>query len=46
MIPPEKPDIIYLKNRAAAVAYDKYVIRLVNMEGKLNTTTIPTATIS
>ncbi|KAA6387758.1 MAG: hypothetical protein EZS28_016713 [Streblomastix strix] len=46
MIPPEKPDIIYLKNRAAAVAYDRYAIRLVNMEGKPNTTTIPTATIS
>ncbi|KAA6357361.1 MAG: hypothetical protein EZS28_047112, partial [Streblomastix strix] len=46
MIPPEKPDIIYLKNRAAEVAYDSYNVRLVNMEGKLNTTTIPTATIS
>ncbi|KAA6369830.1 MAG: hypothetical protein EZS28_034643, partial [Streblomastix strix] len=32
MIPLEKPDIIYLKNRVAAVAYDKYAIRLVNME--------------
>ncbi|KAA6391016.1 MAG: hypothetical protein EZS28_013459 [Streblomastix strix] len=41
----QKPDIIYLKNRAAAVAYDRYAIRLVNMEGKPNTTTIPTATI-
>ncbi|KAA6314942.1 MAG: hypothetical protein EZS28_055497, partial [Streblomastix strix] len=28
----QKPDIIYLKNRAAAVAYDRYAIRLVNME--------------
>ncbi|KAA6379035.1 MAG: hypothetical protein EZS28_025439 [Streblomastix strix] len=46
MIPPEKPDIIYLKNKAAAVAYNRYAIRLVNMEGKPNTTTIPTATIS
>ncbi|KAA6358918.1 MAG: hypothetical protein EZS28_045555, partial [Streblomastix strix] len=46
MIPPEKPDIIYLKNRAAEVAYDRYNIRLVNMEGKPNTTTIPSATIS
>ncbi|KAA6380858.1 MAG: hypothetical protein EZS28_023614, partial [Streblomastix strix] len=32
MIPPEKPDIICLKNRAAAVTYDNYAIRLVNME--------------
>ncbi|KAA6362874.1 MAG: hypothetical protein EZS28_041598 [Streblomastix strix] len=46
MIPPEKPDIIFLKNRAAAVTNDKYAIRLVNMEGKLATTTMPTATIS
>ncbi|KAA6399000.1 MAG: hypothetical protein EZS28_005472 [Streblomastix strix] len=42
----QKPDIIYLKNRAVAVAYDRYAIRLVNMEGKANTTTIPTATIN
>ncbi|KAA6389678.1 MAG: hypothetical protein EZS28_014794, partial [Streblomastix strix] len=46
MIPPEKPDIIYLKNRTAAEAYNQYNIRLVSMEGKPNTTTIPTATIS
>ncbi|KAA6365870.1 MAG: hypothetical protein EZS28_038603, partial [Streblomastix strix] len=46
MIPPEKPDIICLKNRAAEVAYDRYNIRLVNMEGKPNTTAVPTATIS
>ncbi|KAA6386458.1 MAG: hypothetical protein EZS28_018013, partial [Streblomastix strix] len=46
IIPPEKSDIIFLKNSAAAVAYDKYSIRLVNMEGKPNTTSIPTATIS
>ncbi|KAA6362835.1 MAG: hypothetical protein EZS28_041638, partial [Streblomastix strix] len=45
MIPPEKPDIISLKN-INGVAYNNYAVRLVNMEGKLNTTTIPTATIS
>ncbi|KAA6369195.1 MAG: hypothetical protein EZS28_035280, partial [Streblomastix strix] len=45
MIPPEKPDIISLKNRDG-VAYNNYAIRLVNMEGKPNTTTIPTATIN
>ncbi|KAA6399151.1 MAG: hypothetical protein EZS28_005320 [Streblomastix strix] len=46
MIPPEKPDIIFLKNRAAAVAYNQYKIRLANLEGKPITTTIPTATIT
>ncbi|KAA6394088.1 MAG: hypothetical protein EZS28_010387 [Streblomastix strix] len=46
MITPEKSDIIFLKNRAAAVAYNQYNIRLANLEGKPNTTTIPTATIS
>ncbi|KAA6366685.1 MAG: hypothetical protein EZS28_037788 [Streblomastix strix] len=46
MIPPEKPDIICLKNRAAAVTYNNYSVRLVNMEGKPNTEKIPTATIS
>ncbi|KAA6315006.1 MAG: hypothetical protein EZS28_055487, partial [Streblomastix strix] len=45
MIPPEKPDIICLRNKADN-EYSQYAIRLVNMEGKLNTTTIPTATIS
>ncbi|KAA6399964.1 MAG: hypothetical protein EZS28_004503 [Streblomastix strix] len=46
LIRPEgkKPDIIYLKNRAYN-EYASYAIRLVNMEGKPNTTTIPTATI-
>ncbi|KAA6390120.1 MAG: hypothetical protein EZS28_014352 [Streblomastix strix] len=39
MIAPEKQDINFLKNRAAAVAYKKYNIRIVNMEGKPNTTT-------
>ncbi|KAA6323171.1 MAG: hypothetical protein EZS28_054346, partial [Streblomastix strix] len=45
MIPPEKPDIIYLRNKADN-EYSSYAIRLVNMEGKPNTTTIPTATIT
>ncbi|KAA6319853.1 MAG: hypothetical protein EZS28_054765, partial [Streblomastix strix] len=44
MIPPEKPDIICLRNKADN-DYSSYAIRLVNMEGKPNTTTIPTATI-
>ncbi|KAA6398356.1 MAG: hypothetical protein EZS28_006118 [Streblomastix strix] len=47
MIPPEKSDIIFLRNRdAAVIPYDKYTIRLVNMEDKPITTKIPTATIS
>ncbi|KAA6403603.1 MAG: hypothetical protein EZS28_000863 [Streblomastix strix] len=46
MIPPEKPDIIFLKNRAAAVTYNQYAIRLVNMESQPNTTKIPSAAIT
>ncbi|KAA6384890.1 MAG: hypothetical protein EZS28_019584 [Streblomastix strix] len=44
-IPPEKLNIIQLKNRTDD-EYSLYCTRLVNMEGKPNTTTIPTATIS
>ncbi|KAA6359355.1 MAG: hypothetical protein EZS28_045118 [Streblomastix strix] len=35
MIPPEKPDIIYLLNAVAAniYSYGKYAVRLVNMQG-------------
>ncbi|KAA6387819.1 MAG: hypothetical protein EZS28_016654 [Streblomastix strix] len=46
LIRPEgkKPDIICLKNKADN-EYSSYAIRLVNMEGKPNTTTIPAATI-
>ncbi|KAA6376639.1 MAG: hypothetical protein EZS28_027833, partial [Streblomastix strix] len=61
MIPPEKPDIIYLLNttvtsQISAVTdpityiheqpYGKFNIRLVNMEGKPNTTLRPTNSIS
>ncbi|KAA6380349.1 MAG: hypothetical protein EZS28_024122 [Streblomastix strix] len=45
MIPPEKPDIIFLRNRDA-VTYDTYTVRIVNMEGKPNTEKFPTNTIS
>ncbi|KAA6386309.1 MAG: hypothetical protein EZS28_018164 [Streblomastix strix] len=45
MIPPEKPDIIFLRNRDE-VAYDTYTVRNVNMEGKPNTEKFPTNTIS
>ncbi|KAA6384304.1 MAG: hypothetical protein EZS28_020170 [Streblomastix strix] len=45
MIPPEKPDIIFLRNRDE-VAYDTYTVRIVNMEGKPNTEKFPTNSIS
>jgi exosome complex RNA-binding protein Csl4 len=45
MIPPEKPDIIFLRNRDG-VAYDTYTVRIVNMEGKPNTEKFPTNSIS
>ncbi|KAA6388565.1 MAG: hypothetical protein EZS28_015907 [Streblomastix strix] len=45
MIPPEKPDVIFLNN-IAKTNYQQYNIRLVNMQGKANTATNPTATIS
>ncbi|KAA6362691.1 MAG: hypothetical protein EZS28_041782 [Streblomastix strix] len=45
MIPPEKPDIIFLWNRDE-VTYDTYIVRIVNMEGKPNTEKFPTNTIS
>ncbi|KAA6356896.1 MAG: hypothetical protein EZS28_047577, partial [Streblomastix strix] len=45
MISPEKPDIIFLRNRDE-VAYDAYTVRIVNMEGKPNTEKFPTNSIS
>ncbi|KAA6361733.1 MAG: hypothetical protein EZS28_042740, partial [Streblomastix strix] len=45
MIPPEKPDVIFLNN-IAKNNYQQYNIRLVNMQGKANTETNPSATIS
>ncbi|KAA6391156.1 MAG: hypothetical protein EZS28_013318 [Streblomastix strix] len=45
MIPPEKPDIIILRNRDN-VAYNSYAVRIVNMEGKPHTEKFPTSTIS
>ncbi|KAA6378524.1 MAG: hypothetical protein EZS28_025948 [Streblomastix strix] len=45
MIPPEKPDIICLKHTSTQV-YDKYSVRLVNMQGKTITAKLPTATVS
>ncbi|KAA6353382.1 MAG: hypothetical protein EZS28_051091, partial [Streblomastix strix] len=45
MVPPEKPDIIYLLNTAGS-AYAPYNVRIVNMEGKLATERRPTNTIS
>ncbi|KAA6390457.1 MAG: hypothetical protein EZS28_014013 [Streblomastix strix] len=47
MIPLEKPDIICLRDRAMNTSnYDRYAIRLVNMESKANTERMPSATIS
>ncbi|KAA6392735.1 MAG: hypothetical protein EZS28_011740 [Streblomastix strix] len=45
MIPPEKPDIIFLRNRDN-VAYNSYAVRIVNMEGKPHTEKFPTSSIS
>ncbi|KAA6362336.1 MAG: hypothetical protein EZS28_042137, partial [Streblomastix strix] len=45
MIQPEKPDIIFLRNRDG-VTYDTYTVRIVNMEGKPNTEKFPTNSIS
>ncbi|KAA6392456.1 MAG: hypothetical protein EZS28_012021 [Streblomastix strix] len=45
MIPPEKPDIIFLRN-CGNVAYNSYAVRIVNMEGKPHTQKFPTSTIS
>ncbi|KAA6399008.1 MAG: hypothetical protein EZS28_005467 [Streblomastix strix] len=45
MIPSEKPDVIFLNN-IAKNNYQQQNIRLVNMQGKANTATNPTATIS
>ncbi|KAA6364311.1 MAG: hypothetical protein EZS28_040162, partial [Streblomastix strix] len=45
MIPPEKPDIIFLRNRDN-VAYNTYTVRIVSMDGKPNTEKFPTNTIS
>ncbi|KAA6380804.1 MAG: hypothetical protein EZS28_023672, partial [Streblomastix strix] len=45
MIPPEKPDIIYLLNTAGS-SYLPFNVRIVNMEGKLATERKPTNSIS
>ncbi|KAA6386189.1 MAG: hypothetical protein EZS28_018287 [Streblomastix strix] len=45
MIPLEKPDIVFLRNRDE-VAYDAYTVRIVNIEGKPNTEKFPTNSIS
>ncbi|KAA6402968.1 MAG: hypothetical protein EZS28_001510 [Streblomastix strix] len=45
MIPPEKPDIIFLRNRNIE-SYNSYAVRIVNMEGKPYTEQFPTNTIS
>ncbi|KAA6386927.1 MAG: hypothetical protein EZS28_017548, partial [Streblomastix strix] len=50
MIPPEKPDIIYLQNTVFATypvtSYGKFSVRLANMKGVGNDDTIPQNTIS
>ncbi|KAA6374909.1 MAG: hypothetical protein EZS28_029563, partial [Streblomastix strix] len=48
MIPPEKPDIIYLLKAVAANiwSYGKYAVRLVNMQGAAAGATEPQNTIS
>ncbi|KAA6389094.1 MAG: hypothetical protein EZS28_015378 [Streblomastix strix] len=45
MIPPEKPDIIYLLNSAGS-AYNAFSVRIVNMEGKDPDVKMPTNSIS
>jgi hypothetical protein len=45
MIPPEKPDIIYLLNSDKS-AYNAFSVRIVNMEGKDPDVKIPTNSIS
>ncbi|KAA6390105.1 MAG: hypothetical protein EZS28_014368 [Streblomastix strix] len=45
MIPPEKPDLIYLLN-TAATAYLPFSVRLVNMQGKPNTERKPSNSIN
>ncbi|KAA6383082.1 MAG: hypothetical protein EZS28_021394 [Streblomastix strix] len=45
MIPPEKPDIIFLRNRNVE-SYNSYAVRIVNMEEKPYTEKFPTNTIS
>jgi hypothetical protein len=45
MIPPEKPDLIFLLN-TDRTSYLGFSVRLVNMEGKLATERRPTNSIS
>ncbi|KAA6371650.1 MAG: hypothetical protein EZS28_032824 [Streblomastix strix] len=45
MIPPEKPNLIYLLN-TASTAYRQFSVRLVNMQGKPNTERKPSNSIS
>ncbi|KAA6379314.1 MAG: hypothetical protein EZS28_025160, partial [Streblomastix strix] len=44
MVPPEKPDLIYLLNTDGS-AYDPYYVRIVNMKGKIATEKRPTNSI-
>ncbi|KAA6390304.1 MAG: hypothetical protein EZS28_014169 [Streblomastix strix] len=45
MIPPEKPDLIYLLNTATS-QYTRFSVRIVNMEGKTHTEKFPSNSIS
>ncbi|KAA6383420.1 MAG: hypothetical protein EZS28_021052 [Streblomastix strix] len=48
MIPPEKPDIVYLMLEPAEdiIAYERYTVRIVNMQGDAATAKEPQKTIS
>ncbi|KAA6370681.1 MAG: hypothetical protein EZS28_033790, partial [Streblomastix strix] len=48
MIPPEKPDIVYLlsDNDEAPLSYEQYAVRLVNMQNVANNATVPQNSIS
>ncbi|KAA6393456.1 MAG: hypothetical protein EZS28_011021 [Streblomastix strix] len=48
MIPPKKPDIVYLMHEAAAgiINYDRFTVRIVNMQNAANGDTEPQNTIS
>ncbi|KAA6361222.1 MAG: hypothetical protein EZS28_043251 [Streblomastix strix] len=48
MIPPEKPDVVYLlsENNLAPLSYEQYAVRLVNMQNVVNTATVPQNSIS
>ncbi|KAA6377928.1 MAG: hypothetical protein EZS28_026545 [Streblomastix strix] len=48
MIPPEKPDVIYLLNENVAkpLSYEQYAVKLVNMQNVANDVTVPQISIS